>query len=187
MRILILTLITIVAVALQMHAQDHNQHAIHDRAPADSLKGSPSRLTKATIGKADVEIAYSSPAVRQRIIWGGLVAYDEVWVTGAHNATSFTFSGSVTINGTEFAAGKYAFFTIPGRENWTVIFNRNWDQHLADEYDVKDDLLRFQVTPSESQQHVERLTYSVIPKNEKTAVIEVAWDSLKISFEIVGF
>ena len=58
MRILILTVILIVAVALQMHAQDHDQHAIHDRAPADSLKGSPSRLTKATIGKADVEIAY---------------------------------------------------------------------------------------------------------------------------------
>ena len=43
--------------------------------------------------------------------------------------------------------GKYGFFTIPSKDEWIIIFNSNWDQHGKDEYDEKDDVLRFAVTP----------------------------------------
>jgi hypothetical protein len=101
----------------------------------------------ATIGGTTVHIEYSSPGVKERIVWGGLVAYDKVWVTGAHKATSVHFSKGVEINGRKIPAGKYAFFTIPGKEKWIVILNTRFDQHLADEYNEKEDVLRLEVSP----------------------------------------
>ncbi|MBC8923868.1 DUF2911 domain-containing protein, partial [Escherichia coli] len=77
---------------------------------------------------------YHSPGVRKRIIWGGLVPYDEVWVTGAHDATTVEMPKAFVVNGKTIPAGKYAIFTIPGKNAWTVIINKQWQQHLATEY-----------------------------------------------------
>lgn len=116
---------------------------------ADTLKGSVHRITMANIGAVHVHIDYSSPGVKGRIIWGGLVPYDQVWVAGAHKATSVDFSGDVVIGDKPVAKGKYAIFAIPGKENWTIILNKKWDQHLTDEYSDKEDVLRLQVKPQQ--------------------------------------
>ena len=75
-------------------------------------------------------IQYYAPAVRGRMIWGGLDPFDEVWVTGAHSATNWEFIKDIVINGQTIAAGKYAIFTIPDKDKWTIIINENWNQHL---------------------------------------------------------
>jgi hypothetical protein len=122
--------------------------------------------------------------VRGRVIWGGLVAYGQVWVTGAHNATSIEFTQDVKINNTVVKAGKYAFFTIPNKNKWTIILNKNWEQHLADEYDQKDDVLRIEVKPEKLKTNVERLNYEVNTKDKgkKTGEIAMSWEKLKVSF-----
>src|SRR5688572_22220425 len=71
----------------------------------DTMKGSPVRRAMGIVGNTHVHITYGSPGVKGRIIWGGLVAYDRVWATGAHKATKINFTDTVTIAGTQVAAG----------------------------------------------------------------------------------
>jgi hypothetical protein len=149
--------------------------------PMDTLKGSPVRMAMDYIGNNHVHIVYGSPGVKGRIIWGGLVAYDQVWVTGAHKATSIDFTKDVIIANQKIPAGKYAFFTIPGKDEWTLILNRNWDQHLADEYTVNDDVLRLKVTPTLQGKVTQRLTYSVVKQDEQTGNIVVDWEKIQVA------
>ncbi len=146
----------------------------------DTLKGSPIRISELLLGNTAIKITYGSPGVRNRIIWGGLVPFDQVWVSGAHNATSITFGQDVAINGVPIPAGTYALFTIPGKENWQVIINKNFRQHLADQYDKAEDLVRVVVTPSTLTETVPRLTYEVKALNESAGTISMCWEKLKL-------
>ena len=137
-------------------------------------------MAVAVINGDSVKIKYHSPGVRNRIIWGGLVPYNEVWVTGAHDATSIEIDKEFVVGGVNIPAGKYAFFTIPGKITWTLIINRNWQQHLANEYEEKDDVLRIQVKPVKNT-HTERLQY-FIENNNKGNFIAVAWEKIKVEF-----
>ncbi len=126
-------------------------------------------------------IKYHAPAVRGRAIWGGLVPYGEVWVTGAHSATSFEIDKDFIVNGQEIPAGKYALFTIPDKENWTIVINKNWDQHLADEYDQKDDVVRVLVKPEQLGQIQERLKYTVLSNASSEGTIRISWEKVGVS------
>lgn len=119
--------------------------------------------------------------MRERIIWGGLVPFDKVWVTGAHSATSIEFSKDLVIGGKLVAAGKYAFFTIPGKSEWTIIINKNWRQHLTDRYDEKEDVVRVKVKPETEDRHQERLRYAVEIDSNTEGEIVVYWEKLEIS------
>lgn len=146
----------------------------------DTLKGSPHRTAMNTINGTHVHIEYSSPGVKDRVIWGGLVAYDKVWVTGAHAATTIRFYKPVEIAGKQIPAGTYALFTIPQKESWQVIFNTHYDQHLADEYNEKDDIARLTVTP-EKDNMTPRLTYWVNPTGTNTGSVVMRWENIKIT------
>lgn len=150
----------------------------------DTFKGSARREAKATIANTDITINYGSPGIRGRVIWNGLVSYDQVWVSGSHWATAVTFSEAVVINGVEVTAGMYGFFTIPGREEWTLILNKHYDQHLADEYDEADDVVRVTVTPENLESPVQRLTYEVIMAGESEAEIALSWDTIKVKMPV---
>ena len=91
---------------------DYVKHLNQGHIERDTLKGSPRLMESSINNDLKIDINYSSPGVRERTIWGGLVAYDQVWVTGAHRATSVNFSSPVIIDGTTIPAGKYAFFTL---------------------------------------------------------------------------
>lgn len=145
----------------------------------DTLKGSLKAISTGRIGNTFTTINYHSPAVRGRVVWGGLVPFDQVWVTGAHMATSIEFEGPVKIGGQELTAGKYAFFTIPSQKDWIVIINKNWEQHLTDEYDQKDDILRVTVKPEWLTENQERLMYAV----ENSQLI-IRWEKLKLLIPI---
>lgn len=140
----------------------------------------------ANVGDTHVHIDYSSPSVRGRTIWNGLVAYDQVWVTGAHRATSIDFSTDVIINGQNISKGKYAFFTIPGEKEWTLILNKNFEQHLADEYDQSLDVIRVNVKPQILDKNAEALTYEVIPETGNKGQIKVSWEKISVAlpFEV---
>ena len=85
---------------------------------------SPGASLTQTVGVTDITIKYSRPGVKGRPIWGSLVPYDQVWRTGANEATTISFSDDVTVNGQKLAKGTYAFFTIPGKDTWTLVFNK---------------------------------------------------------------
>lgn len=152
----------------------------------DTMKGSPARTAMQSVHGTHVHIEYGSPGVKGRIIWGGLVPYDKVWTTGAHHATSVQFYKDVTIGGTTVPKGIYAIFTIPGSKEWTIILNRNYEQHLTDNYSEKDDIIRVKATPEEHP-FTARLTYSVEELPGNKGAISIAWDKLviKLPFKTV--
>lgn len=145
---------------------------------------SPRTASTAIIDGNQIQIDYSSPSVRGRQIFGGLVGYGEVWVTGAHKATSIQFDKAVIIEGNVIPAGKYGFFTIPMEGQWTVILNEKWDMHLADEYDSKYDILRINRPIESLPNKVESLTFSIDEVSKGEAQISIAWDKTKIKFNL---
>lgn len=151
-------------------------------AKKDTTKKSIPSETKKQIGNTDIKINYHAPAVRGRTIWGGLVAYDAVWVTGAHKATSLEVGKDFRVGDKTIPAGKYAIFTIPGKDEWTIIINKNWSQHLADDYSYTDDLVRVKVKPQATQDVVERLKYEIDQRGERLGDINISWEKVRVSF-----
>ena len=143
---------------------------------------SPHASAMTMIGDAHIHMDYSSPGVRNRIIFGGLLSYDAVWQAGAHNATWLETNKDLVIAGKTLTAGKYGFFIIPSKDEWTVIFNTNWEQHGKDEYDTKDDVLRFKIKPMISETITEHLEYKVKKVNNNEGLIYFAWEKVSISF-----
>lgn len=177
--LLIATLFTATAQEQKKEEVCYNPNLVKDT----SKKSIKSMAVAATYGDS-IKINYHSPGVRKRIIWGGLVPYDEVWVTGAHDATTLEIGKAFVVGGKEIPAGKYAIFTIPGKSEWTVIINKHWKQHLATEYDEKEDVVRIKVKPKKNT-HTERLQYFVTDNKNGKGIIAVAWEKLKISFDII--
>ena len=160
----------------------HQHDKVEKKAPSKKKALSPHTSAMSMIGDAHIHIDYSSPGVRNRIIFGGLLAYDMVWQAGAHKATWLETNKDLTIDGKVLPAGKYGFFTIPSKDKWTLIFNSNWDQHGKDEYDTKDDVLRFKVVPQDLDQVTEHLKYKVVKTSSTTGTISLSWEKVLIKF-----
>src|SRR5882672_6277553 len=98
--------------------------ALSAQSPAPKLEfpaPSPPASLKQRVGITDIEINYSRPSLKGRVMIGKVEPYGQVWRTGANTATSISFSTPVKLNGNDIPAGKYALYTIPGETEWTVI------------------------------------------------------------------
>ena len=184
-KLLFTFLIILLSASLSVFAQQKKTEEVcyNPNLIKDTSKKSIKSMAFAIVNGDSIKINYHSPGVRKRVIWGGLVPYDEVWVTGAHDATTLEIGKPFVVEGKEIAAGKYAFFTIPGKKEWVVIINKNWEQHLASEYDEKDDVVRVKVKPKKNN-HTERLQYFVETAKGNDGKISMAWERIKIEFEI---
>ncbi|KAB8152699.1 DUF2911 domain-containing protein [Kordia sp. TARA_039_SRF] len=160
----------------------HQHKTEHKKETSKKKTLSPHTSTMAMIGNAHIHIDYSSPGVRDRIIFGGLLAYDQVWQSGAHMATWIETNKDLQIEGKTLPAGKYGFFTIPSKDEWIIIFNSNWEQHGKDEYDEKDDVIRFKVKPIFSEKIKEHLEYKVNEVDDTNGTISLAWEKVIIKF-----
>lgn len=149
----------------------------------DLPRPSPKATVTQTVGLTDVTILYCRPSVRGRAIWGGLVPYDQVWRTGANEATTITFADDVTIEGTKLPAGTYGLFTIPGKDEWTVIFNKGAKQWGAYEHKQADDVLRIKVKPQATEFH-ELLTFAFPVVTTESATVAIVWEKLAVLFTI---
>lgn len=109
MKHLIVSTILTFSLALGVQAQD---------GPAPS----PACTVKQTVGLTDITVEYSRPGKKDRVVYGELVPYDQIWRAGANAATKVTSSTNVNIGGAELAAGSYALLITPGKEEWTLHF-----------------------------------------------------------------
>ena len=149
----------------------------------DLPRKSPQATVSQRIGMTEVSVAYARPAVQGRTIWGELVAYDELWRTGANAATVVTFEHAAFLEGHLVPAGKYALFTIPGKDAFTVILNTEADQWGAYNRDPELDLVTFNV-PTEQTPKTELLTFSFDHLAYDKAHLCFAWDELKVCMEV---
>ena len=86
------------------------------------------------------------------------------------------------IDGKVLPSGKYGFFTIPSKDEWTIMINKNWNQHGKDEYDEKDDVIRFKVQPVISGDVEEHLEYKINKVSETEGTISLSWEKVIVSF-----
>ncbi|MTI31587.1 DUF2911 domain-containing protein [Xanthovirga aplysinae] len=164
------------------HHHGSNQHGEEKEEKAKPL--SPHTSAMGMIGNNHVHIDYSSPGKRGRMIFGGLVGFGQVWSTGAHKATNITFDKDVKIDNVDIPAGKYGLFTIPDQNEWTIILNKDWDMHLADEYNKENDIVRVKAIPQQLKQVVESLTFEVKETGNEQGKVTIQWDQTAVSFDI---
>lgn len=149
-------------------------------APMPSPKAS---LTQ-RVGVTDFSVSYSRPGVKGRVIWGGLVPYDKPWRTGANRATTLTVTDEVEVEGKKLAAGTYSIVTIPGKESWTVAFNRDLDLWFRTPYDETKDALRVSVRPATLPDAVETFTIVFRSVTNDGAELAFVWEKLRAAVRI---
>ena len=173
------------------------------RVPRPSPKASVTQ----TVGVTDVTITYSRPGVKGRAIWGDppagapagtatlddararaagavIVPYGRVWRTGANEATTFTVTDDVLVNGQPLKAGTYSLHTIPGRDEWTIIFNADPGQWGSFSYDEKKDVLRVKTKPQTAAENQEWLAFQIDPEGESSARVNLRWERLRVPFTV---
>ena len=107
-----------------------------------------------------------------------------VWRAGANEATKFTVSDDVLINGQKLAAGAYSLHIIPGKDDWTVIFNKTADQWGSFRYDAKQDALRVKSKPAWRSESQEMLSYEIPALTANSAQVIIRWEKLALPFTI---
>jgi len=162
-----------------------------------------------TIGTTDITINYSRPAVKGRAIFGDvsaadnyvkgeatlddqnkrpkdmvIVPYRHVWRTGANEATQFITSDDLLINGQKLPAGKYSLHTVPGKDEWTIIFNSDAGQWGSFDYDAAKDVLRVKTKPEWLSDNQELLAYSFDPVTDNNATVNIRWEKVRVPFTV---
>lgn len=144
---------------------------------------SPKGRIEQKIGLTNIIVDYERPAARGRKVFGELVKYDKLWRTGAGNCTKIRFSKPVVIDNKKINEGAYSVFTIPSKNEWIVILNKDTALYGETSYDEKNDLLRFKAKTKSTDRYYESLTIDidVIPNN---AMVYIAWEKTQISFQV---
>jgi hypothetical protein len=149
---------------------------------------SPNATVSQIVGVTKVEIVYSRPHVKgptrkeDRVIWGGVVPYDQVWRTGANAVTKISFDGDVAVEGQKLPAGSYGLFTIPGKAEWTVIFNKQSTGSPAD-YKAENDVLRVKVKP-ETAEMTDQFTIGFPQVTSNSAVLALRWEKVAVPLNL---
>lgn len=161
---------------------ENEEVATTERTTAED-RPSPLRTLEGSAGDASMKLQYGAPSVKGRVVWGDLVPYNEVWRTGANEATNIEFTSDVKVEGQELKAGRYSLFTIPKQNgDWTVIFNSEWDlEHGHFQYKEENDVLRVESTPEWTDQSQEQLTIAI-----ESPGIVVRWEKMKLPIQIEG-
>ncbi|MCZ4245590.1 DUF2911 domain-containing protein [Pedobacter punctiformis] len=135
-------------------------------------------------GLGKITLIYSRPNVKGRKIFGGMEPMEAVWRTGANAATRIKFTDAVKIEGKDLPAGEYALFSIPGKKEWTIIFNKTADQWGAYDYKESADILRVKVKPIALKDKVETLNMQFINVTETSAQLSLMWENTAFALNI---
>lgn len=163
-----------------------------------------------TVGVTDITITYSRPGVQGRTIFADAPAsmavraqgeatlddqtkrqkgepitpYGHIWRAGANEATLFQVTDDVLINGQPLKAGAYSLQAIPGKDEWTLIFNNDPGQWGAFNYDEKKDALRIKTKPQWVNENQEWLSYTFDPVSPNSATVNLRWEKVRVPFTV---
>jgi hypothetical protein len=154
-----------------------------DSLAQDKKPASPQETVKGSIDGANVEIVYCRPSARGRKMIGGIEPLGKVWRTGANANTTIQFDKAVTIEGKTLPAGKYALFTIPNENEWTIIFNKKTDQWGAYDYEKNKDQDALQVTVKAGKAKAFVETFTIRVDKDQVAL---EWENTAVAFKVKG-
>jgi hypothetical protein len=130
-----------------------------------------------------VTINYSRPSAKGRKIVGGLVPYDQVWRTGANEATSLKTDADLIIGGTSVPAGSYTLYTLPSQSAWKLIINKQTGQ-WGTQYDQSQDLARVDMNVTPLSQPVEQFRVSFEKSGGDVAKLNLEWENTRASVDV---
>ena len=148
-----------------------------------SKRPSPPGKAEVVLKGKTITIDYSRPFAKGRKIIGGIVPYNQVWRTGANEATTFTTPIDLTIEDTKVPAGTYTLYSLPSESGWKLIINKQTGQ-WGTEYDQKQDLARVDMQSAKTAQPVEQFTISFDKKGEDAATLVMEWENTKVSVPV---
>lgn len=136
-------------------------------------------------GLGKIHLTYSRPDVKGRKIFGGMEPYGAVWRTGANSATVIKFSDTVTMDGHTVPAGEYGLFSVPGKNEWTIILSKQPNQWGAYSYKQADDFLRFTVKTEHLPALTETMTLAFTDVTPTTCNLKMAWEHSSFTVHLV--
>jgi len=146
---------------------------------------SPKDQASITLGGSKITIDYSRPSLRGRkAVGGSLVPFNQVWRTGADEATKLTTPVDIQIGDLKVPAGSYALFTLPTEKGWTLIVNKTADQWGAFTYDKATDLGRVPMEMAKPASTVEKFTIELKPAGDKKAKLVLMWENTEASVDV---
>ena len=155
------------------------------------LTKSPEKTAIYTQNDLSLSVTYSSPSKRGRVIFGELVPYNKVWRTGANKPTVFVTATDINVMGNNLPAGSYSLWTIPRKDNWSVILNKeipNWgttydsNGNTVPLRNPDEDFLEVQV-PSMVLPQSEK-SFTIAFENEDQLYLTMYWDTTKVMVPI---
>lgn len=150
-----------------------------------SSRLSPKDTVKFELNDLKLKVFYNRPSKKNRAIFGGLVPHNEVWRTGANEATTFETNKPLDVNGNTLPKGKYTLWTVPKDTAWTVIFNSkqySWgvDAEMKPMWDPNYDTLKVEVPVEELNTTVEQFTIA-FDNSTDNLFLTMAWDDTKVA------
>jgi hypothetical protein len=148
---------------------------------------SPLQSIKQNFALSEIGIEYSRPSAKGRVVFGDVVPFGKIWRTGANSATKITFGEDVKVEGQNVAAGTYALYSIPNKDNWELMLYK--DLALGGntgEYKKENELMRFSVKPSSLTEKVETFEINIANITSSSSNIELRWENTRVSFNIVA-
>jgi tetratricopeptide (TPR) repeat protein len=141
-------------------------------------------VVKQRVGLTDVEVDYSRPNKNNRNVFGGLVPFDKPWRTGANQPTKITISAPVKLGDKDVAAGEYVLYTIPGANEWAIIFSKNLKaQSLADQK-PEDEAARVAAKPVAIAAPAETFTIGFEDLRANSATMYLEWDKTRVPVKL---
>ncbi|NQX84307.1 MAG: DUF2911 domain-containing protein [Flavobacteriaceae bacterium] len=145
---------------------------------------SPKDTVEFKLNELKLKVFYNRPSKRNRKIFGGLVAYNKVWRTGANEATTFKTNMPLKIGDTSLAKGSYTLWTIPNEEHWEVIFNSKqypWgvDDAMKPMRNPDFDVINIEVPVIHLNKPVEQFTIAFDNSTDNLS-LTMAWDIVKV-------
>ncbi|MHC5354023.1 DUF2911 domain-containing protein [Myroides sp. LJL115] len=143
---------------------------------------SPKAKVEQIVGLTQVNVEYSRPNVKDRLVFGDLVSYGKLWRTGANNNTVITFADDVEIQGKTLEKGSYALYSIPKVTQWEIIFYKdtsNWG--LPEVWDQDKVALSVNVKAENTQRKRESFTIGINELSIDGAALELMWDYVVVS------
>jgi hypothetical protein len=134
-------------------------------------------------GGGYLHVVYGKPYKRAREIFGEVVKYDKVWVTGAHLSTELVVTVPVMIAGQQLDPGVYSLFTTPRRDRWTLHINEALGMHLADGYDPELDAVAVDGVPTVLEEPTLAFVIEFLPAGDGVD-LQIRWDRTAVTFPI---
>lgn len=143
---------------------------------------SPYAELEQRVGLTDFTLQYSRPSVKDRVIFGDLEAYGEVWRTGANSSTKIEFTTDIVFAGVEVEAGKYSVFTIPGKEMWQIMLNTDLNA-TENSYEAGKNVVTAEVKSSKIERR-ESLLFYFDNLRDESADLVLEWESVHVTIPI---